>query len=1013
MGFVAPCRFDSGPRHFFFFRDSGTRDWFGCGVKTEFRPILVGGVPYSATIVWVWADQWHKVALPSAGIKIRLGLKEVFVVDPYKNPNLPIEERVEDLLKRMTLEEKIHQLQSGGDLPVGNLTLVTKDFPPREGAERSNEFQRRAIEETRLGIPVIIHDEALHGCMARGCTSFPQAIGLAATFDPDLMYRVAKVIGKETRVRGIHQALSPVVDIARDVRAGRTEETYGEDPYLTAVMGAAFCKAFLEEGVITTPKHFVANFVGDGGRDSNEIHFSERILREVYFPSFKACIKAGALSVMAAYNSLDGVPCSSHPWLLTEVLRWEWGFPGFVVSDYESVWGIQHKHRVSATVEETARLALTAGVDVELPGVYAYGDALLKAVKEGLVPEEVLDEAVRRVLRTKFSIGLFDRPFADPEEAERVCGSEGHAKLALEAARKAIVLLKNEGDLLPLDREKVKRVAVIGPCADVARLGGYSGIPPYVVTPLEGIRKAVKPDTEVVFVKGCDLSLVKFCPIPSKCLRTPEGEEGLKGEYFSNRNLEREPVLVRVDKEVYFDWGTGSPDPRVPPDNFSVRWTGKLVPPETRAYEIYVRTDDGVRLWLDGKLLIDSWRNRAAETDIARVKLEARREHDLKIEYYKHTGFAVAQLGWDLMEEVLPAGVEEAAEAARNADVAIVFVGIIEGEGRDRANINLLGFQEELLQAVLGTGTPTVVVIIAGSAVTGDWLEKVPAVLTAWYPGQEGGTAIAEALFGDINPGGKLPITWPRYVGQLPLYYNYKPTGRGYDYVDMPGRPLFPFGHGLSYTKFDYRNFEIEVNQETGRARVSFVVENAGDKEGEEVPQLYIHDLVASVARPVKELRRFKRIALKPGERARVTFELCPDDLAFFDINMQKVVEPGEFEVMVGSSSEDIRLRGRFEIKRWFRALFDCSPTEVDKESIKPGEPLTVEAKVKNIGPVSDLCPVFLYLDGQFVESHKLDLSSGEERTVKFWLKIEEPGRYEVAVGIPKVTKSVTVEVEK
>lgn len=932
-------------------------------------------------------------------------------MDPYENPNLPIEERVEDLLKRMTLEEKIHQLQSGGDLPVGNLTCVTRGFLPREGAERSNEFQRRAIEETRLGIPVIVHDEALHGCVARGCTSFPQAIGLAATFDPDLMYRVAKVIGKETRARGIHQVLSPTVNIARDVRAGRTEETYGEDPYLTSVMGAVFCKALAEEGVIATPKHFAANFVGDGGRDSNEIHLSERILREIFFPGFKACIKAGALSLMAAYNSIDGVPCSSNKWLLTEILRWEWGFPGYVVSDYGSVWGIQHLHRVSSTREETAKLALTAGLDVELPGVYAYGDALLRAVKEGLIPEEVVDEAVRRVLRAKFMIGLFDKPFANPEEAEKVCGSKEHAELALEAARKAIVLLKNEGNLLPLNRDKIKRIAVIGPCADVARLGGYSGVPPYVVTPLEGIKKLVKPGTEVIFVKGCELSIAKFFPIPSQYLRTPEGERGLKGEYFNNRNLEGQPVLVRVDKELFFDWHLGSPDPKIPPDNFSVRWTGKLIPPETRVYEIYAHTDDGVRVWIDGKLVIDSWHDRAATTDTARVKLEAGKEYDIKVEYYEHTGFAVAQLGWDYGEE-LPAGINEAAEAAKNADVAVVFVGVIEGEGNDRASIDLPGFQEHLIEAVYKTGTPTVVVIIGGSPVTGDWLMKVPAVLMAWYPGQEGGTAIAEVLFGEVNPGGKLPVTWPRYVGQLPLYYNYKPSGRGYGYVDMPGTPLFPFGHGLSYTKFDYRNLEIEVDQESGKVKVTFEVGNTGEREGDEVAQLYIHDLVASVARPVKELKRFKRVTLKPGEWKKISFELAPDDLAFYDINMRKVVEPGEFEVMVGSSSEDIRLRGRFELKRGFRASFQCSPTEVDKTEVKVGENVMVKATIRNTGPISDLVPVVLYIDGKVAESHKLDLAPGEERVVVFRVKMSEPGRHEVAIGIPEAQSPKSVEVQ-
>lgn len=936
-------------------------------------------------------------------------------MDPYENPNLPIEQRVEDLLKRMTLEEKIYQLQSGGDLPVGNLTCVTRGFLPKEGAIRSNEYQRRAIEETRLGIPVIVHDEALHGCVARGCTSFPQAIGLAATWDPELMFRVAKIIGRETRARGIHQVLSPVVNIARDVRAGRTEETYGEDPYLTSVMGAAYCKALREEGVIATPKHYAANFVGDGGRDSNEIHFSERILREIYFPGFHSCFKAGALSVMSAYNSLDGIPCSCNNWLLNEVLKWEWGFPGFVVSDYGAAAGVFHSHRVAATLEEAAKLCLEGGLDVELPGVYIYGNPLVKAIQEGMISQKALDEAVRRVLRAKFLIGLFDRPYANPEEAGRIVGSMDNAQVALEAERKAIVLLKNDGNLLPLDKNKIKRIAVIGPCADQVRLGGYSGEPPRGVTPLDGIKSLVNPGTEVVFVRGCDIEIGKayFNSIPSKYLRTPEGEEGLKGEYFSNRDLQGSPAFVRVDKEVNFDWGLGAPAPNFPSDDFSVRWTGKLIPPETRTYEIYARTDDGVRLWIDGKLLIDSWHDRAASTDTARIRLEAGKEYDIKIEYYEHSGFAVAQLGWDYGKRELPAGIYEAAEAAKNADVAVVFVGIIEGEGRDRAHIDLPGFQEELINEVVNTGTPTVVVIMAGSAVTGDWIDRVPAILMAWYPGQEGGTAIAETLFGLNNPGGKLPFTWPRYVGQLPLYYNFKPTGRGYDYVDMPGSPLFPFGHGLSYTKFEYSNLKINANENTGYVEIKFDLRNIGDRTGDEVAQLYIHDVVAFPARPLKELKRFKRVTLAPNESTTITFRLTPDDLAFYDINMRKVVEPGEFEVMIGSSSADIRLSGRFNIKRPIRTSFECSLLSSENTKVKLGELAKITLLVRNTGTISDLCPVSLYLDGKLVESHKLDLDPGERRAVDFRVGITKPGKHQIEVGIPGQMRKVSLEVVK
>jgi len=834
--------------------------------------------------------------------------------------------------------------------------------------------------------------------MAKYSTSFPQAIALAATWDPELVYRVAKAIAKETRTRGIHQCLSPVVNIVRDGRAGRTEESYGEDPYLTSVMGAMFCKALREEGVIATPKHFVANFVGAGGRDSHEIHFSERILREVYFPGFKACIKAGALSVMAAYNSLDGTPCSSNKWLLTEVLKDEWGFEGFVGSDYGSVAGIMYKHGVAETPEEVAKLAIEAGLDVELPRTEFYGEHLLKAVKEGLVPMEVIDEAVRRVLRAKFLIGLFDKPFTDPDEAERVCNSKEHVQLALEAARKSIVLLKNEGNVLPLDREKIKTIAVIGEPAEELRLGGYSGIPLRGVTPLEGIKSKVKPGTKVYYAKGCSITVGRLYPIPPKYLIPPEGkpgEQGLKGEYFDNPDLSGEPKLIRIDKEINFYWRVRSPAPLIPSENFSIRWTGKLIAPKTRVYQICITADDGVRFWLDGKLLIDSWREGWITRNRVAVKLEAGREYDVKIEYFKRRGLGTIILEWDYEDELIPE-VEEAIEIAKRADVTIVFVGIIEGEGRDRATLELPKVQNKMIERLLETGTTVIVVLVTGSAVVGEWIYKVPAIIQAWYPGQEGGTAIAEVLFGEYNPGGKLPFTWPKHAGQLPLYYNYKPSGRGYDYVDMSGKPLFPFGHGLSYTKFKYDNLRVKVNEDEGKVIVSADIENIGDKEGDEVVQLYIHDVVASVARPVKELKGFKRITLKPREKQTVTFTLTLDDLAFYDINMKRVVEPGVFEVLIGSSSEDIRLKGKFKIKREFRAKFEYTNVKrIDKDELT-----TITLTLKNVGQVSDVVTVKLRLDDrEETLSKRLDLSPGESRQVKF--QVKKPKHY-VLIEIPE-----------
>ncbi|MDZ7378231.1 MAG: glycoside hydrolase family 3 C-terminal domain-containing protein [candidate division KSB1 bacterium] len=845
----------------------------------------------------------------------------------YKNPKLPVERRVEDLLSRMTVEEKVAQLQclirevEGTNFitekGIGNLGCILRSHGPKEAAEKLNRIQKFMVEKTRLGIPVIMHDEALHGLVGNGATSFPQAIGLAATWDTALMERVARAIALETKSRGIRQVLSPVVNIARDVRWGRVEETYGEDPYLTARMGVAFCKPFEEIGVITTPKHYSAN-LGDGGRDSHPVHFTERLMREVYLPGFKACFQeAGATSVMAAYNSYDGTPCSAHPWLLTEVLRKEWGFKGFVVSDYGSVAGIYNMHHTAANEKEAAAQAINAGLDVELPNVYIYGEPLLQAVREGLVSEETLNQAVRRVLTAKFRIGLFDNPFADPKEAARVNDCAEHRALAAEAARKAIVLLRNEGGLLPLKKE-TRTVALIGALADEVKLGGYSGWGTKTVSVLEAMKKA-RPGVKVLYAKGCEITPAMLPVIPTQYLIPAggkPGEHGLRAEYYANKDLAGEPALVRIDPVIHFDWAGDGPDPSLPTDCFSARWSGKLVSPVSGRVQLGITTDDGVRLYFDGKLLVDMWVDRSATTDVVTVTLEKGREYDLVIEYYENLGYAFASLGWDLQPQEHKLR-DEAVAAAKEADVAIVVVGIIEGEGRDRANLDLPAEEEELIKAVAATGTPTVVVLQTGSAVTmRTWLDQVPAVLQAWYGGEEAGTAVAEVLWGDYNPGGKLPITFPLSVAQLPLYYNPKPTGRGWDYVDLSGKPLFPFGHGLSYTTFAYRNLRIEPQTipPTGTATVSVEVENVGPRAGDEVVQLYIHDVVASVARPVKELKGFRRIHLKPGEKTTVAFRLGPEELSMLDRDLRVVVEPGTFEIMVGSSSEDIRLRSQLEV---------------------------------------------------------------------------------------------------
>ncbi len=849
---------------------------------------------------------------------------------PYKDATLPTAQRVNDLLGRMTLEEKIAQLQceiqdvEGKDSiitrGVGELACTLRPLGPKEAAERANKIQKLAIEKTRLGIPIIIHDEALHGLIGKGATSFPQAIGLAATWDPELMGQIATVIGKETRSRGIRQVLSPVINIARDVRWGRVEETYGEDPLLTSRMGVAFCKNIEAEGVVTTPKHFVAN-VGDGGRDSHPIEFSETLLREIYLPPFKACFQEGhATSVMAAYNAINEQPCSGNRWLLTDVLRNEWGFKGYVVSDYGSVGGILDLHHTAADLKEAGKQAVEAGLEVKLPNIYAYGTPLLEAVKEGMVSEATIDTAVGRVLTAKFKLGLFEHPYVDPAGAEKINTDQAHRALALDAAHKAIVLLKNADGVLPFKKD-LKSIAVIGPNADAVQLGGYSGFGTKVVTLLEGIKNKVSPSATVSFARGCDLIETALPAVPSEYLVPQDGkpgEHGLKGEYFNNKNLSGTPDLVRIDKQINFDWGDGSPDARINSDHFSVRWTGKIVPTTTSGYRFSIMTDDGVRLYLDGKLIVDSWYDRGATADFFMVNLVAGKEYDLRIEYYENVGEAFASLGWNVKaSEDLE--MQKAVDAAKKADVAVVAVGIVEGEGRDRAELNLPGTQEELINAVAATGVPTVVVLVNGSAVTmNGWMDKVAAILEPWYGGEEGGNAVADVLFGDYNPGGKLPVTFPQAVGQCPLYYNVKPSGRGYDYVSMTGKPLFAFGYGLSYTKFDYTNLQVTPKQiaPSESIQVSFDVQNTGVRNGDEIVQLYVHDKVASVTRPLKELKAFRRVTLAPQEKKTVSFTLTPDDLSYLDKNLKYVLEPGTIEVMVGSSSDDIRLNGTFDVMK-------------------------------------------------------------------------------------------------
>lgn len=746
----------------------------------------------------------------------------------YKNPELPVEQRVSDLLTRMTLEEKVAQLislwedkaallddegrfvpaKAAAEIPlgIGHFTRPSDhwelgspgDVPSRtsaEAVELVNALQRFLVEETRLGIPAFLHEEGLHGFAARDATHFPQAIALASTWDPNLVERVYEIAAREIRVRGIHLVLTPVVDVAREPRWGRIEETYGEDPYLVSEMGLAAVRGFqgtslpLAEGrVFATLKHMTGHGQPESGTNIGPANISERILREVFFPPFERAVKeAGAQFVMASYNEIDGVPAHVNRWLLDDVLRGEWGFEGTVVADYTAISELVARHHVAETLEDAAIQALTAGIDVEFPNPDAYPH-LTELVLQGAIKEELVDKAVARNLRLKFLAGLFEDPYADAEQAEALTGNDEARGVALRAAEQAMTLLKNENGLLPLDVTSLERVAVIGPNAEETYLGGYSDVPRQTVGILAGIEAIVGEAAEVVFAQGVQVTLE----------HNWYGDEVELGDEEENRRM-----------------------------------------------------------------------------------------------------------------------ILEAAEIAAAADVAIVAVGGNEMTSReawtethlgDRTSLDLVGQQEDLVRAVVETGTPTVVVLVHGRPLSVNYIaEKVPAILDTWYLGQETGTAVAKALFGEVNPGGKLPVTVPRSVGQLPSFYNKKPTAhRGYLFDTT--EPLWPFGFGLSYTTFEIGTPtlgkpEIKVGEST-----SLVVEivNSGEIAGDEVVQLYIRDSVSSVTRPVKELKGFQRVRLAPGERQTVAFPIGTMQLQFYDRDMQRVVDPGEFELMVGSSSQDL-----------------------------------------------------------------------------------------------------------
>jgi len=849
---------------------------------------------------------------------------------PYLNPDLALEERVEDLVSRMTLEEKVSQML----------------------------YDAAAVE--RLEIPEYNWwNEALHGVARAGrATVFPQAIGLAATWDTDLMFRVATAISDEARAkhhesvrrgrRGIYEGLtfwSPNINIFRDPRWGRGMETFGEDAYLTGQLAVQFVKGMQGDDprylkTVATPKHFAVHSGPEPDRHTFDAVVDERDLRETYLPAFRATIvDANAQSVMCAYNRFRGAPCCGSIELLKLTLRDNWGFDGYVVSDCWAIMDIYRTHRVVRTAAEAAAMGVATGTDLNCGVTY---DSLLVAVERGLISEEQIDVSLRRLFRARFKLGMLDPPERVPYASipYTVNDSEEHRALALEATRKSIVLLKNEGRLLPIRRD-LATIAVIGPNADDVDvlLGNYNGIPAAPITPLEGIRRAVGPETRVLYARGTDVAenTPTLEVVPSTALFTgPEAERtnGLKGEYFANRQWEGEPFVTRIDSQLDFNWWDNPPIEGMPADSFSVRWTGALVPPVSGRYALGVRVFGGFQLFLDDALLVEFSDRHVVLPRWEYVELEAGRSHEIRVDFQTRRADVIVQLVWAKPEPRLR---DEALQAAELADAVVMMMGLsprLEGEemrvevpgfaGGDRIEIGLPVPQRELMEAVVATGKPVVLVLLNGSALAVNWAaEHVPAIVEAWYPGQAAGTAIADVLFGDHNPGGRLPVTFYKSLDQLPPFSDYDMKGRTYRYFE--GGPLFPFGHGLSYTTFAYSDLELPSAVRAGEdIVVSVAVENTGAVAGEEVVQLYVTDVDASAPVPIRSLQGFQRVFLGPGEQKTVSFTLTPRQISLIDAEWQRVVEPGIFEVSVGGKQPGFSgiadaattavVTGRFEV---------------------------------------------------------------------------------------------------
>ena len=820
----------------------------------------------------------------------------------FQNTNLSTQERVESLLSEMTLQEKIDQMR----------------------------YEAPAID--RLGIPQYNWwNESLHGVARAGyATVFPQSISIAASWDTDLILQVANVISDEGRAKyheflrrgmhGIYQGLtfwSPNINIFRDPRWGRGHETYGEDPYLTGQMGLQFVKGLQGDDpkylkVVATAKHFAVHSGPEPLRHEFDASVSERDLRETYLPAFRTLVvEGGVYSVMGAYNRLHGQACCAST-ELSGILRNDWGFKGYIVSDCWAIADIWQSHKVAKDAAEASALAVKQGTDLECGDTYR---ELPEAVKRGLITEKDIDVSVGRLMTARFKLGMFDPddkvPYAQIPFS--VNNNPAHDYLARVAAQKSIVLLKNANHALPL-KKNLSRIAVIGPNADEIEslCGNYTGVPSNPVTVLQGIKNKVAPQTEVLYAQGSELAdgISKLVPIPSIYLETEDGKQGASGEYFANNMLEGKPLFARIDDNIDFYWEAGSPDPRMPVDNFSIRWTTYLKVPVTGDYEIGIWSMPNFKISCDGKEILAGDNEHHAFHNSKKLSLESGKRYKLVFDYRNYHGDGTASLLWTTPH---PNMLAQAVETAKKSDAVVLVLGLnqrMEGEempiqvdgfkGGDRTHLNLPKTQSDLMEAIKATGKPVILVLINGSALSVNYAaENMDAILTAGYPGQQGGNAVADVLFGDYNPAGRLPVTYYKSVDQLPAFENYNMEGRTYRYFRQT--PLYPFGFGLSYTRFTYSDLNLQKEAKMGEnIQVSVKVTNAGDRDGDEVVQLYLTDERASTPRPIRQLEGFKRISLKKGESQTVQFVLEPRQLSMINDKNKQVVEPGYFTISVG-----------------------------------------------------------------------------------------------------------------